>query len=329
MEEEQNTSKDFEKVKILLQFNFEKEIIEELEKNGLDNITDILSSNEEDLLRLKKFDSIIIKDLVSICRKIENFGSLALNMYDFNSQNRLIKKKDLNTVENFLEKFLFGKVAVGQITEFFGEAGSGKTQFCHSLCVFRQEDKNDKIIYIDSEGCFRPENIRKICSENNLDPKRILQNIFYQRVYHYEMLIETVSLLEKFLKNKIDVKLIIIDSIASLFRVDFMQNEYDLKMKLFVGLFSILQNLSYKYKTSIILTNHVYDFIDPLKGNILKPLFNSIFDKYCNLRFKLTKWKGPYKICEIIKSDDHTKKRFKFKIQNKGICKIDPFFVYM
>ncbi len=47
------------------------------------------------------------------------------------------------------------------ITEAFGEFRTGKTQLAHTLCVTTQLPKekgggNGKVIYIDTEGTFRP-----------------------------------------------------------------------------------------------------------------------------------------------------------------------------
>ena len=62
------------------------------------------------------------------------------------------------------------------ITEAFGEFRCGKTQVCHTLCVTSQlpveeGGANGKVIYIDTEGTFRPSKIIKIAERFDLDPE--------------------------------------------------------------------------------------------------------------------------------------------------------------
>ena len=60
------------------------------------------------------------------------------------------------------------------ITEAFGEFRTGKTQLAHTLCVTTQLPKekgggNGQVIYIDTEGTFRPERIEQIAERFGLD----------------------------------------------------------------------------------------------------------------------------------------------------------------
>lgn len=60
------------------------------------------------------------------------------------------------------------------ITEAFGQFRTGKTQLAHTLCVTTQLPKskgggNGKVIYIDTEGTFRPERVVKIAERFGLD----------------------------------------------------------------------------------------------------------------------------------------------------------------
>jgi RecA/RadA recombinase len=93
------------------------------------------------------------------------------------------------------------------ITEVFGEFRTGKTQLvlapcfihthhtqitttinplaysqCHTLCVTAQlpvsmHGGNGKIIYIDTEGTFRPKRIAEIAERFGVDPAAVLDNI--------------------------------------------------------------------------------------------------------------------------------------------------------
>lgn len=57
--------------------------------------------------------------------------------------------------------------AAQSITELYGEFRTGKTQWCHALCVTAQMPRaqgggEGKAAYIDTEGTFRPERIKQI-----------------------------------------------------------------------------------------------------------------------------------------------------------------------
>ncbi|KAF4699107.1 Structural maintenance of chromosomes protein 2 [Perkinsus olseni] len=63
-----------------------------------------------------------------------------------------------------IDALLQGGVETGSITEIFGESRSGKSQFCHALCVAAQLPVSQggaagRSLYIDTEGTFRPERL--------------------------------------------------------------------------------------------------------------------------------------------------------------------------
>ncbi|EER05366.1 structural maintenance of chromosome, putative [Perkinsus marinus ATCC 50983] len=63
-----------------------------------------------------------------------------------------------------IDALLRGGVETGSITEVFGESRSGKSQFCHALCVAAQLPVSQggaagRSLYIDTEGTFRPERL--------------------------------------------------------------------------------------------------------------------------------------------------------------------------
>lgn len=54
-----------------------------------------------------------------------------------------------------LDDILQGGIQCGQITEFSGAPGMGKSQLCHQLALScTLEEKSNGVLYIDSEGAF-------------------------------------------------------------------------------------------------------------------------------------------------------------------------------
>ena len=63
-----------------------------------------------------------------------------------------------------LDQLLGGGIETGSITEIFGEFRTGKTQLCHTLCVtsqmpIDQGGAEGRVIYVDTEGTFRPQKL--------------------------------------------------------------------------------------------------------------------------------------------------------------------------
>lgn len=113
------------------------------------------------------------------------------------------------------------------ITEAFGEFRTGKTQIAHTLCVTAQLPgakgySGGKVIFIDTENTFRPDRLRSIADRFGLDQEGVLDNVLYARAYTSEHQYEILDFVAAKLHEEMGIfKLLIIDSIMALFRVDF------------------------------------------------------------------------------------------------------------
>ena len=76
------------------------------------------------------------------------------------------------------------------------------------------------MIYIDTEGTFRPERIVKIAERFQLDPEDTLENIKYARGYTVEHVISLLNFSAAMMMES-PHSLMIIDSIMAVFRNDF------------------------------------------------------------------------------------------------------------
>merc|ERR1719388_737713 len=110
---------------------------------------------------------------------------------------KIQSRAKLSTGCQKLDEVLGGGVESCSITEMFGEFRCGKTQVCHSLAVMAQlppnlGGANGKVIYIDTEGTFRPERIRQIAEHRGMSAAAASENIIYARCFtsdHLNMLI--------------------------------------------------------------------------------------------------------------------------------------------
>lgn len=227
-----------------------------------------------------------------------------------------------------LNKWLEGGYEKGVITMIAGPAGSGKTNFV-LLVACSQAKKNNKIIFIDTEGGFSVERIKQIVGENYKD---ILKNIF---------LLEPTSFEEqkKFFLNllgrvkKEHVSLIVIDGMAMLYRLELgeaVKLKEDNKIKEVnrevAKQMRVLAEISRKQKIPIIITNQVYGgFLseeDWRKGveREMNLVGGDLFKYWSKCIIELKFEKGKRKAV-LLKHRSLENKELSFEIKDKGIFK--------
>src|SRR3989344_9532954 len=114
-----------------------------------------------------------------------------------------------------LNNWLHGGYESEVITVIYGPPGAGKTNFC-LLAAVSQAKKENKVIYIDTEGGFSTERVKQIAAN---DSERVLKNILLLTPTNFAEQKEAFEQLLKHLKN--EVSLVIIDGMTILYRLDF------------------------------------------------------------------------------------------------------------
>ena len=168
------------------------------------------------------------------------------------------------TGSKILDKMLNSGYETDIITTIYGPAGSGKTVLC-LLCAINIARKNKKIIYVDTEGNFSLERLKQIA----LDYKKILQKIVFLRPTSFEDQKKSFEKLKELVNEKIG--LIIVDTIAMLYRLELGKNEdvYEVNRELGKQL-SYLTEIARKKHIPVLITNQVYsDFEDKEKVNMV------------------------------------------------------------
>ncbi|CAE7738955.1 DMC1A, partial [Symbiodinium necroappetens] len=198
------------------------------------------------------------------------------------------------------------------ITELFGEFRCGKTQVCHSLSVMAQlppnmGGANGKVVYIDTEGTFRPERIRQIAEGKGVSAEAAMNNIVYARCYtsdHLEqLLLEAASLM---VNDEDRFALLIVDSIMGGFRVDYSgRGELADRQQKLARVMSKLQKVSEEFNVAVVLTNQV--MADPGGGCAFmpshpKPVGGHILAHFSTTRIMLRKGRAEQRIAKIYDS---------------------------
>jgi len=173
----------------------------------------------------------------------------------------------LPTGSRILDNMLDGGYESDIITTLYGPAGSGKTNLCILCCINTARSK--KVIYVDTENNFSVDRFRQICSSTHQNYAKLLNNIIFLRPGSFDEQKKSFEKLKDSINNK--VGLIIIDSIAMLYRLEIGKNDdiYEVNRELGKQL-AFLKELASKKLIPILLTNQVYsDFEDKNKINLV------------------------------------------------------------
>ncbi|KAJ7528029.1 hypothetical protein O6H91_16G080400 [Diphasiastrum complanatum] len=176
---------------------------------------------KKSLTNIKGLSEAKVDKILEAAEKIVHVGYV--------TGNEVLQKRKsvvrITTGSQALDELLGGGIETLAITEAFGEFRTGKTQIAHTLCVATQlplsmHGGNGKVAYIDTEGTFRPDRIVPIAERYGMDPNAVLDNIVYARAYTHEHQFNLLLGLAAKMTEE-PFRLLIVDSITALFRVDF------------------------------------------------------------------------------------------------------------
>ena len=115
-----------------------------------------------------------------------------------------------------LDKMLNGGIENGALTEFYGEAGSGKTNIC--LQLLRNAIRGGKkAILIDTEGVSL-ERLKQICSDKD-DFDEIHKGILFFEVYSLGEQNKAICQAMRLVDGGVEIGLIVLDSATVYYRV--------------------------------------------------------------------------------------------------------------
>lgn len=158
-----------------------------------------------------------------------------------------------------LNRWLYGGYEKDIITTIYGPAGSGKTNFC-LLAAVSLAKKDNKIIYIDTEGGFSVERFKQLAGEEYEDG---LKNILLLKPTTFkEQEISFFKLLKE-IKSR-TINLIIIDGMTMLYRLELAEAKKEGEEKIkeinskLATQMRILAEIARKKQIPVIATNQVY-----------------------------------------------------------------------
>ncbi|GIY07386.1 DNA repair protein RAD51 homolog 2 [Caerostris darwini] len=252
--------------------NLPQNIVEILEKKNLHSCKDVLQFTKLELqLMLGLSRNKIENILQEISKKCISTPQTAYDI--FKDRGLLTANGFLPLCLHSLDLLLQGGLPFGSITELTGPPGVGKTQFCFMLSVLASlpppHGLGTGVIYIDTESTFCAQRLQnmvqkkfsqKFKQENIIQS---LQRVLIHKIISITVLKEVICQLEKeIIRN--NVKLIIIDSIASLMRKEFGIDSILERNKILMEQTAVIKDLAQTYNVVVFMTNQIAShLIDP------------------------------------------------------------------
>ncbi|MBM3896657.1 MAG: DNA repair and recombination protein RadA [Thaumarchaeota archaeon] len=295
---------------------------------GIHNIMDLIIRGPVEVAEITGMDKETAEKIVNKAR--QQLVEEGLIAKDFVSATEIYKRRQdigkISTGTNCLDLLFDGGVETQALTEVYGEFGSGKTQFCHTMCVNVQKPKEQGgqdggVLYIDTENTFRPERIVSIAKANGMNPEKVLDRIIVARAYnsaHQILILEEAGPIIK--EN--NIKLIVADSAAGLFRAEYLGrgtlSERQQRLNKFVHL---LVRTAETYNCAAIATNQVMSSPDVFFGDPTRPIGGNIVAHTSTYRVYFKK-SGKKRIARMVDSPHHPEQEVIFTLTEAGIS--DP-----
>lgn len=300
--------------------------IKKLKSAGICTIKGVQMTTRRKMCQIKGISEAKMEKIKEASAKLANAGFVTA--LEYSDMRKMVFRISSGSTE--LDKLLGGGIESMSITEVFGEFRTGKTQLSHTLCVSAQLPgangyTGGKVIFIDTENTFRPDRLREIADRFNLDQNAMLDNVLYCRAYTSEHQYELMdSVAAKFHEEPGVFKLMIIDSIMALFRVDFCgRGELADRQQKLAQMLSRLQKLSEEFNVAVFVTNQMT--ADPgatmsFQADPKKPIGGHILAHASTTRISLRKGRGETRIAKIYDSPDLPENEATFAVTSGGIA---------
>ena len=307
-----------------------------LEDSGIHNLMDLVVRGPVELGEISSMTPETCEKIVTIARKqLAESGAITK---DFASASEIYKRRQnigrITTSTEALDNLLAGGIETQAITEVFGEFGSGKTQFCHTMCVMTQKSKEEGgleggVLYIDTEGTFRPERIVTIAKAHNMDPEKVLDNIIVARAYnsaHQVLILEEAG---KTIQEE-NIKLIISDSTTGLFRAEYLGRGTLANRQQKLGRYiRLLSRIAETYNCAVIATNQVSSSPDAFFGDPTRPVGGNVVGHASTYRIYFRKGGKNKRVAKIIDSPHHAATEEVFELGERGVQDTEDYIKQM
>jgi len=180
-----------------------------------------------------------------------------------------LKQDYLTTSCSAMDEFLCGGIPTFGITEVTGESATGKTQLCLQLSLTAQLPTSrggfdGEVVYISTEKVFPSQRLAELSEYfiqiyGDLLPDTPMDQVNLEHITDTESLLQSleVRLPNLMAEKKGKIRLVVVDSIAALFRADYDKTEMEKRTEDLRKVGVTLHNLSRDYNVAILVINQV------------------------------------------------------------------------
>lgn len=293
---------------------------EKLKAAGYDSFSTIAAANPHDMAELVGMSVEAAKKAIDASKEAIDIGiERGDQVYE---RRKAIGK--ITTSSKALDELLGGGVETQAITEAYARFSSGKSQLAFQLAVNVQKPVGEGglgggVLFIDTEHTFRPERIAQIAQAANMDPVEVLKGIYVVRAENSDHQMVVVDKAAELVKEK-NIKLIVVDSLTSHFRSDYMGRgalgERQQKLNRHVH---DLQRLADEYNLVVYVTNQVMDDPGMMFGDPTKPIGGHVLAHASTYRLYLRKGKDEKRIARLVDSPNLPEGECVFKVTKNGV----------
>lgn len=297
-----------------------KKISEKLEEVGFTDLMAIAVSSPTDLAAIAEIGEGQARKIINSVRAMLDIG--------FESADRIMERKlaanKITTNVKALDTLLGGGVETQAITEAYGQFASGKSQLSFQLAVNVQLPKDKgglgkNCLFIDTENTFSPNRIVSIAKSMGIDPEQTLKNIFVARAFNTEHQIFLVEKASEMIEEK-NIGLIIVDSLTSHFRADFVgRGELAKRQQKLNKHLHALQRLADGHNLAVYITNQVMSKPDMLFGDPTAPVGGHVLAHQATYRLYLRKGRAGTRVCKLMDAANLPETECIFKITEGGL----------
>uniref|UniRef100_A0A8D1QF89 RAD51 paralog B n=1 Tax=Sus scrofa TaxID=9823 RepID=A0A8D1QF89_PIG len=217
--------------KKLRRVGLSQELCDRLNRHHIITCQDFLCLSPLELMKMTGLSYQGVHDL--LCLVSRACAPPMQTAYEIKTQRSAVPSPAfLSTTLSALDEALHGGVACGSLTEITGPPGCGKTQFCIMMSILAtlpidMGGLEGAVVYIDTESAFSAERLVEMAESRfpryfSTEEKLLLtvSKVHLYRELSCDEVLQRIESLEEEIISK-GVKLVIIDSVASVVRKEF------------------------------------------------------------------------------------------------------------
>ncbi|KAF8480144.1 Rad51-domain-containing protein [Russula ochroleuca] len=328
----------FDSVDDLQQHGINMQDILKLKAAAISTVSGVNMTTRKQMLKIKGMSEAKVEKIKEAAHKI--IGSSFATGLEL--QERRKRVLIISTGSKAVDAMLGGGLMSQSITEgkhniicgVYGEYRTGKTQLAHTMSVMTQLPPD----FGGAAGkvrTFRPDRIRSIADRFGVNGDMALENILYARAFNSEHQMELINeCSQRFAEDK-DFRLLIVDSIMALFRVDFSGrgelSERQQKLQTLAQMLSKLSKISEEFNAIPRLLRCTRSLITPtpcvadpgatmtfVAGGALKPIGGHILSHASATRIFLRKGRAEERVAKLVDSPDKPESEASYKLDEGG-----------